>query len=116
TPMIRFILAITVCLILTSCGKSGAPTNISVTAQGVRLTSFKIEAGKVSEADLRQGLQAAADALQRVPKAAALIDRVHGVPGSDPFLDPGAEAGAGKLLGRLDGALLALDGHDDVVQ
>ena len=64
--MIRLILTITVCLVLTSCGKSSAPATISVTAQGVRLTSFKIEAGKASDAELRQGLQAAADALSVV--------------------------------------------------
>ena len=64
--MIRFMLASTVCLVLTSCGKSSAPATISVTAQGVRLISFKIEAGKASEAELRQGLQAAADALSVV--------------------------------------------------
>ena len=47
TRMIRSILAIMVCLILTSCGKTSAPTSIAVTAQGVRLAAFKIEAPEI---------------------------------------------------------------------
>ena len=64
--MIRLMLAIAVCLFLTSCEKPSASATISVKAQGVQLASFKIEAGKASETDLRQGLQAAADALSVV--------------------------------------------------
>jgi hypothetical protein len=64
--MIRYIFAVAVCLVLTSCGKSSAPTGISVTSQGVRLASSKVEAGEVTEAQLQQGLQSAADALSAV--------------------------------------------------
>jgi hypothetical protein len=64
--MIRLMLSVVVCLVLTSCGKTGAPSTISVKATGVRLTAFKIEAGKASEPELRRGLQAAADALSMV--------------------------------------------------
>jgi len=53
-------------VVLTSCGKSSAPTSISVTAQGVRLASSKVEAGKATEAQLQQGLRSAADALSAV--------------------------------------------------
>jgi hypothetical protein len=64
--MTRCILAILACAVLTSCGKSSAPANITVSAQGVRLTSFKVEAGKVTEEQLRTGLQSAAEALSLV--------------------------------------------------
>ena len=68
--MIRYIFAVAVCAVLASCGKSGAPTtapaNLSVRAQGVRLASSKVEAGKATEAQLQQGLQSAADALSAV--------------------------------------------------
>ncbi|HWX20573.1 MAG TPA: hypothetical protein VN578_11800 [Candidatus Binatia bacterium] len=66
--MSRNIFAIAVCAVLTSCGKPGAPTttaptSLSVRAQGVRLASSKVEAGKATEAQLQQGLQSAADIL-----------------------------------------------------
>jgi len=68
--MHRYLVAAAVCVVLTSCGKPSAPptasTSISATAQGVRLTTSKVEAGKATEAQLQQGLQSAADALSAV--------------------------------------------------
>lgn len=54
-----------------SCGTpdgptSTAPANLSVQAQGVRLASSKVEAGKATEAQLQQGLQSAGEALSAV--------------------------------------------------
>lgn len=69
--MIRYILAVAICAVLTSCGKPDAPTsappsNLSVKAKGVRLASAKIAAGKATKAQLLEGLQSAADALSAV--------------------------------------------------
>jgi hypothetical protein len=64
--MTRYFLAILACLVLASCGKPSAPATIAASAQGVRLTSFKVEAGKVADEQLRTGLQSAADALSVV--------------------------------------------------
>ena len=61
--MTRYLLAILACLALTSCGKPSAPTNIAVSAQGIRLASFKVEAGEVTDEQLRTGLQSAAEVL-----------------------------------------------------
>jgi hypothetical protein len=66
---LRFMLIASICLALTSCRDSGGPANpthISVTASGVRLASSKVEAGKATDAQLKQGLQSAADALSMV--------------------------------------------------
>ena len=54
--------------------------------------------------------------METVAKATGLVDRVHGVAGAHFLLDPGDEAGAGKLLGQSDRAAVALDGRDDVAQ
>jgi len=68
--MNRFLFLIAICAVLTSCGKSSVPTtapmNISATAPGVRLASSQVEAGKVTEKQLQQGLQSAANALSAV--------------------------------------------------
>jgi len=64
--MLRYLLALAIGFGLTSCGESGTGSSVSVTAPGVRLTSFKVEAGKISKAQLKQGLQAAADTLSAV--------------------------------------------------
>jgi hypothetical protein len=64
--MLRYSLAIAFGLALTSCGDSSAPSRVTVTAPGVRLASFKVEGGKATNAQLKQGLQSAADALSKV--------------------------------------------------
>jgi hypothetical protein len=62
----RCFLAVLVCVALTSCTKSSTPANVTVSAPGVRLTSFKVEAGKVTDEHLKAGLQSAAEALSAV--------------------------------------------------
>jgi hypothetical protein len=64
--MTRYFLTILACFVLTACGKPSAPANITASAPGVRLASFKVEAGKVTEEQLRTGLQSAAEALSVV--------------------------------------------------
>ena len=64
--MLRCMLALAACLALASCGDSGASSNRSVTAPGVRLISFKLEAGKATDAQLTEGLRSAADALATI--------------------------------------------------
>ncbi|HMJ66752.1 MAG TPA: hypothetical protein VK615_15535 [Candidatus Binatia bacterium] len=64
--MTRYFLAIFASVVLTSCGKPSAPGKITVSAQGVRLSSFKVEAGKATDEQLRAALQSAAEALSAV--------------------------------------------------
>jgi hypothetical protein len=64
--MIRCLLAIAVCAALSSCEKPSVTTGFTVTAPGVRLASSRVKAGEVTEAQLQQGLQSAADALSAV--------------------------------------------------
>jgi hypothetical protein len=64
--MTRSFFAILVCIVLTGCGKPSAPANVTASAPGIRLVSFKVEAGKVTEEQLKSGLQSAAEALSVV--------------------------------------------------
>ena len=64
--MTRYFLAVSACVVLASCGKPSAPANITASAPGVRLTSFKVEAGEATGEQLRAGLQSAAEALSVV--------------------------------------------------
>src|SRR5256885_6631379 len=54
--------------------------------------------------------------MQRVTKAAALIDRVHSVPGGDLLAHPSDKLSTGEFLRQRDRALVTLDGGDDKVQ
>lgn len=62
-PIIRYLLAIVICLTLTACGDSRAPNNEAVSAQGVHLTSCKVQEGQATKAQLEQGLKAAAQGM-----------------------------------------------------
>ena len=55
-------------------------------------------------------------AMQRIAKTAALVNGMHGVASCDSFFDPGDEWRASHLLGGLDRAVIALDGHDAEIQ
>jgi hypothetical protein len=55
------------CLALMSCkDSSNAGWQASISSAGVQLRSFKIEAGRISDAQLREGLRSAANALSVV--------------------------------------------------
>jgi len=59
--------AIAGCIALTSCkDSSNTGWQASISAPGIQLRSFKIEAGRISDAQLKEGLQAAVDALSAV--------------------------------------------------
>jgi len=60
---IKIMLAISICLWVPSCRDSNSAAHIQAQAPGVQLSSFKIRAGKASDGQLKQGLQAAANVL-----------------------------------------------------
>jgi outer membrane murein-binding lipoprotein Lpp len=62
-PIVRFLLAVVVCLALTGCQNSRAPNTEAVSAQGVQLTSCKAQEGHATKAQLEQGLKAAAQGM-----------------------------------------------------
>jgi len=69
SPKLRIscLVAIAGCLALTSCKDSSAMAwPASISAPGIQLRSFKIEAGRISDAQLKEGLQSAANALSAV--------------------------------------------------
>lgn len=72
--MIRCLFAFAVCAVLSSCGKPSPTTGFTITAPGVRLASSKVKAGEVTEAQLQEGLQSAADALSAVYAEARKAD------------------------------------------
>lgn len=65
-----------------------------------------------------QGLDAGGQegVVEGVAEAAGFVDGVDSVAGLDLGGDPLEELGAGPLLGKLDGAAVALDGGDDEVE